>query len=487
MDNPRVRFAPSPTGELHVGGARTALFNWLFARRYGGRFVLRLDDTDRERFLQEHFQSILDSLRWLGLHWDEGPEVGGPYGPYIQSERLSLYQGEADKLLKEGRAYYCFCSVEELAERKEILRSRGEPPRYDGRCRNIPPEEAEKRMEQESFVIRIKSPEKGDTVVEDIVRGNVKFENRYLDDFILIRSNKLPTYNFASVVDDSKMEITHVIRAEEHLSNTPRQQIIAQNLGYNIPRYAHVPMILAPDHSKLSKRHGATAVHEYRDLGILPEALMNYLVLLGWSPGDDREIITSGEMIRSFSLERVSKNPAIYDQAKLTWLNAHYLRTADNERISELTLPFLQQEGLIGKEITPDIRHRVQLVVEAVRDRVRTLKEIAEAADYFFRDDYTFDGEGVEKHFRQEGVGEILNEVARAMEEAEPFEPETIKRTLKKVSKDKKVSPARVNLPTRLAISGRTMGPDLFETVSVLGRQKTVERIQRAVREFNLQ
>lgn len=486
MNQVRVRFAPSPTGELHIGGARTALFNWLFARRCGGCFILRLDDTDRERSLQEHFQSILDSLRWLGLGWDEGPEIGGEYGPYIQSERLSLYKEEASRLLKEGRAYYCFCSPEALAERKEELRRQGQPPRYDGRCRQFSPEEAEDRIKKESFIIRIKSPDKGETIVRDIVRGDVTFENRYLDDFILLRSSGLPTYNFASVVDDSKMSISHVIRAEEHLSNTPRQQIIALSLGYEVPYYAHVPMILAPDHSKLSKRHGATAVHEYREMGILPEALLNYLALLGWSPGDDREILTMEEMTESFSLERVTKNPAIYDQDKLTWLNGHYLRTGELERITELVLPFLQQEELIDQEVSDEDRRKVLQVVEVVRDRVKTLKEVAEAVDYFFKDEYTFDSEGVEKHFKQDGVGDILQEVAQTMEQVEPFEPEEIKKTLKQVSKNKKVSPSKVNLPTRLAVSGRTMGPDLFETISLLGKQKIVERIHRAVHKFNL-
>jgi glutamyl-tRNA synthetase len=325
----RVRFAPSPTGSLHIGGARTALFNWLFARHHGGSLILRIDDTDLARSTEESTRGILSALRWLGLDWDEGPDAGGSYGPYFQSQRLELYTKIAQELVDQGRAYYCYCTPEELAERRKQAMAEGKAPRYDGRCRELTSQERiQKENEGHRPAIRLRIPDAGETVVQDFFRGDVVFANDVLDDFIIIKSNGMPTYNFACVVDDAKMQISHILRAEEHLSNTPRQILIYQALGYPLPIFAHVPMILAPDRSKLSKRHGATSVEEFRDMGYLPEALINYLALLGWSPEGEEEILSLPELVRQFTLERVGKTAAVYDVKKLTWMNGHYL----NER-----------------------------------------------------------------------------------------------------------------------------------------------------------
>ena len=481
MHDVRVRFAPSPTGELHIGGVRTALFNWLYARNNGGKLVLRIDDTDRQRSSEGYLETILSSFKWLGLDWDEGPVIGGDYGPYRQSERLSIYREDVERLLAQGKAYTCFCTAEELETERERCRSLGQPPRYSGRCRNLTPEVVDKKKaEGQEFVIRAITPSEGETVVHDLVRGKVTFENKGFDDPIIIKSDGLPTYNFASVVDDSKMKITHVIRAEEHLSNTPRQQLIAGQLGYSVPLYAHVSMILAPDHSKLSKRHGATSVQEYRDLGILPEALLNYLALLGWSPGDDREIMSMDEMISLFSLKRVSKNPAIYDLPKLTWLNGHYLRTGKLDRMATMAIYFLQKEDIVPSNITPAEKERISEIVQLVRVKVKTLAEIADASRYFFTDDFEYDQKGVAKHFKKDGVHVMIKRIQEVLAGVEPYTAEEIERSFVQLSEELQVSLGKINPATRLAMTGRTMGPELFPLIALLGREKGLERLKRA-------
>lgn len=482
MKEIRVRFAPSPTGELHIGGARTALFNWLFVRHHGGKMILRIDDTDRERSSEAHLNSIVNSLQWLGLNWDEGPGKGGEYGPYIQSERLALYQEETKKLLEEGKAYPCFCTLEELEEHKEMLRQQGKPPRYSGKCRHLTNEEREKRIANgQKFVIRLLLPPEEEIVVEDLIRGRVVFEHKVFDDFIITRSDGLPTYNLVSVIDDHKMKITHVVRAEEHLSNTPRQQLIIKQLGYQYPIYAHVPMILAPDHSKLSKRHGATSVEEYKNMGIMPEALVNYLALLGWSPGEDKEIMSLEEMIKLFTLERVSKNPAIYDIKKLTWLNGYYMRSMELDILVEKTLPFLEKESIIPQPISSTEKEKVKNVLDLIRDRVKTLAEVGESCLYFFEDDFPYDEKGSKKHFKKENTGFILNEVAKVLEMVEPFIVENTKKKLNDLSEKLETPLSKINPVLRFAITGSTMGPDLHEIISFLGKERTIARIQKAI------
>ena len=376
------------------------MFNYLFARASGGTFILRIDDTDQERSRPEFITALMVALRWLGLEWDEGP--------FFQVQNLDEYNREAARLLEENKAYHCYCTPEELAAGRAEARKLGKPYLYPGTCRNLSQEEARAFLaEGRSPVVRLVTPDQGETVVDDEIRGRVVFDNRNLDDFIIVKSNGLPTYNFASVVDDARLRISHVIRAEEHLSNTPRQVICARALGYELPCYAHVPMILAPDRSKLSKRHGATSVEEFRAQGYLPEALLNYLALLGWSPGED-EILDLSAMIERFSLERVHKTAAIYDTAKLTWMNGHYLWEADPVRLTQLALPFFQKEGLLPEN--PDEKDLVflQTVIETVRSRVKTLSELAEASTYFYRDQFDYDAKGVQKHFKKEGTAALL-------------------------------------------------------------------------------
>lgn len=470
----RVRFAPSPTGELHIGGARTALFNYLFARANSGSFILRIDDTDMERSKPEYTEGLISSMRWLGLDWDEGP--------YFQSRRLEDYSREAARLLEEGKAYHCYCTPEELAQGREAARKAGKPYLYPGKCRNLSEKEtADYIAAGRKPVLRLRIPDGGDTVVKDLIRGDVRFDNRILDDFIIIKSKGLPTYNFASVVDDASLRITHVIRAEEHLSNTPRQQLCVDALGYEAPFYAHVPMILAPDRSKLSKRHGATSVEEFREKGYLPEALINYMVLLGWSPGEE-EIISLAEMTPLFTLERVNKTAAIYDTTKLTWMNGHYLREAPLDRLAAGALPFFEAEGLIERPLGDEEMAYLKKVVDRVRDRVKTLAELAEASTYYYRDEFSYDPKGVEKHFRKEGSADLLRKAAELLQRLEPFDLETIEKAYRSLSSELNISAGRLIHPTRLAISGRTMGPGLFDIIVLLGRDKTVSRMKKAAR-----
>ncbi len=468
----RVRFAPSPTGELHIGGARTALFNYLFARGNNGTFILRIDDTDLERSRPEYTEGLINSMRWLGLDWDEGP--------YYQSKRLEKYAAEAARLLEEDKAYHCYCTPEELAAGREEARKAGKPYLYPGTCRHLPREKKEAYLAAgRGAVVRLRTPDSGETVVNDIIRGEVRFDNRNLDDFIIIKSNGLPTYNFASVVDDALMQITDVIRAEEHLSNTPRQQLCAEALGCELPRYAHVPMILAPDRSKLSKRHGATSVEEFREGGYLPEALINYMVLLGWSPGEE-EIISLTKMVPLFSLERVNKTAAIYDTVKLTWMNGHYLREDPLDELAAEALPFFEAEGLLKPPLEEEELNYFKSVVDTVRDRVKTLVDLADASSYFYRDEFTYDPKGVEKHFRKEGTAGLLRQAAALVQKIEPFAIEPIEKAYRALSEELGISTGRLIHPTRLALSGRTMGPGLFDIIALLGREKTVARLEKA-------
>jgi glutamyl-tRNA synthetase len=478
----RVRFAPSPTGNLHIGGARTALFNWLFARHNGGRFILRIDDTDLARSTEESTRAIFSALKWLGLDWDEGPEVGGPYGPYFQSQRLEIYKKIAHELVDKGLAYYCYCTPEELAERRKQAMAEGKAPRYDGRCRDLTLEErAKKEDEGRRPTIRLRIPDTGETVVQDYFRGDVAFANDALDDFIILKSNGMPAYNFACVVDDAAMKITHILRAEEHLSNTPKQVLLYQALGQPLPVFAHVSMILAPDRSKLSKRHGATSVEEFRDQGYLPEALINYLALLGWSPEGEDELFSLPELVEQFSLDRVGKTAAVYDVKKLTWMNGHYLNQEDLDLIVELALPFLQRKNLVPEEPTPEEMAYIKKVVGAVRTRVKTLAEIADASEYFFIDDFSYEEKGVRKHFQKEGVVDRLKMARQRLAALDTFDLENTEKVYRDLSDELGIKTGMIIHPTRMALSGRTMGPGLFDIMVILGKEKTLQRLDRAV------
>ena len=485
MSTVRVRYAPSPTGYLHIGGARTALFNWLFARRYGGSLVLRIEDTDVSRGKEGSVEGMTRGFKWLGLDWDEGPEKGGPYGPYFQSRRGQLYKEAAMRLVDSGAAYYCYCTVEELTERREAARREGRPPRYDGRCRHLSIEE-QRRLEADGRrpAIRLVVPDEGATTYEDIIRGPVSFDNSTIDDLVLVRSDGMPTYNFACVVDDHSMAISHVIRADEHISNTPKQLRIYQALGWEPPRFAHVPMILAPDRSKMSKRHGATSVEEYRDLGFLPEAVVNYLAFLGWTPQGESEFLGVEEMIPQFALEDVNRGAAIYDLAKMQWVNAHYLRSMDVTEITRRAIPFYVKEGLLTEAPAGDAFHWLVKVVAAMRERVKTLAELPPATSYFFGDQFDYEEKAWQKYFageRREQTVKVLTQARDLLASIADFTIENTEAGYRKLVEDLGISGGDLFHPTRVALSGRTVGPGLFDVITLLGRERCVERLDRAI------
>ena len=359
----RLRFAPSPTGQLHVGNVRTALFNWLMARRHGGTFILRIEDTDVDRSTRESERAILEDLRWMGLEWNEGVEVGGDKGPYRQTERLDLYRAHARELIDQEKAYYCFCSPETLEADRQAALEAGRPPMYPGTCGRIPASEARRRVEAgEPAVIRFRVPKAGEVPFTDLVRGPIWFDLDVIGDFVLVRSGGIPAYNFAVVVDDKLMEITHVIRGEDHISNTPRQVLLYEAFGWKPPAFAHVSLVMGPDHSPLSKRHGATSVAEFRARGYLPEALTNYLALLGWSPGDGDELLPLDELARRFRLEDVGHSAGVFDVEKLAWANRHYLRAADPGRLARLALPYMEREGWLSEPTDEDLAYLARVV-----------------------------------------------------------------------------------------------------------------------------
>ena len=474
----RVRYAPSPTGTLHIGGARTALFNYLFARHEGGTFVLRIEDTDQAREVEGSAEAMMAGLRSLGILWDEGPDVGGAHGPYRQSERLRRYQADLERLRDADRVYPCFCTPEELAAARQSQQQAGKPPRYAGTCRNLSAADIRAR-EGQPYVLRFRLPEQGATIVEDMIRGSVRFEHAVLDDFVVRKSDGMPVYNFAVVVDDYDMAISHVIRGEEHLSNTPKQILLFQALGYPIPAFAHVPMILAPDRSKLSKRHGATSVAEYRDLGILPEALVNYLALLGWSPPDGEEFFTLEKAARSFALDRIQHTAAVYDQKKLEWMNAQYLRDLPLEHVAREVRPFLADIGVDPDH--PEERPEVDLpaAVQLVRERSRTLRELADQMAFLYRPVTEYDAAGVDKHFGPDSA-DRLRALAEALESQSSFAAQDLNALYQTIAEGMGIPRAQLIHPTRLALTGRTVGPGLFELMAALGRTASVVRLRRA-------
>ena len=471
----RVRFAPSPTGYLHIGGARTALFNYLFARHEGGSFVLRIEDTDQARSTKEAVENILESLRWLGLDWDEGPDKGGEFGPYYQMQRIALYKNYADELLKQGRAYFCYCSPEELAGRKKEALRKGNPPGYDGRCRNIPPEERAGK----DRVIRFKASDEGITEVEDLIRGKVRFENVLLDDFVIMKSSGTPTFIFANVVDDHLMQITHIIRGDEHLSNTPRQILLYRALGFPLPSFGHLSMILGSDRKKLSKRTGATSLDWYRREGYLPQALVNYLVLLGWGTSESQELFSSvEEIIQKFSLKAVSKNPAIFDIQKLDWMNGQYIKRLGVDELTRLVEPYLKEKNLLrGDEDGEWLKE----IVALEQERLKTLSQITEYADFFFLPEITYDEKAMRKVLRKEGVSRILIEYRDKLNDLEPFTVETVESTARKIIAGLGIKGGALIHPTRVALTGRTVGPGLFELMALLGREVTIKRLEKAI------
>ncbi len=460
--NVRTRFAPSPTGLLHVGGARTALFCWLFARRRGGAFVLRIEDTDRERSTQASMDAILDGLRWLGLDADEGP--------FFQTDRLPLYREHVERLLHDGKAYRCYCSREELEAMRDAQRARGEKPRYDGRCRHrTGPSPA-----GVDPVVRFRNPTEGQVVFEDLVRGPAAFDNRELDDLVIARGDGMPTYNFGAVVDDLDMGITHVIRGDDHVMNTPRQLNLVAALGAPPPRYAHVPMILGPDGQRLSKRHGAVGVTRFRDDGYLPEALLNHLVRLGWSHGD-REIFSREEMIELFDVADVNRAPASFDYDKLGWLNQHYVRQADPERLGALLAGQFERMGIdMSGGAAPSLLARVQ------RERARTLAEMAEKSRFAFEEYVEFDERAVKKHLRPAAL-EPLEATRARLHALADWEPAALHAAVAECAEALSLNLGKVAQPLRVALTGAAASPAIELTLQMVGRDAALSRIDRAI------
>ncbi len=479
----RVRFAPSPTGFPHVGNMRTALFNWLFARHCGGKFVVRIEDTDQTRLVKGAVEAILDGLGWLGLDWDEGPGVGGPYGPYFQSQRLELYQEIADRLVRQGDAYYCYCSPERLAAMRAEQERLKLPPGYDRHCRNLDPEEEARYIAQGiTPVVRMKVPTDGETTFHDLIRGNVTFKNATLDDFVLLKSDHYPTYHLANVVDDWSMKISHVLRAEEWLSSTPRHLLIYKALGFEPPEFAHLPMILGPDRSKLSKRHGAVSIIEYKEKGYLPQAMFNFLALLGWSVDDKTEVIPREDIINSFSLERVSKTAAIFNIEKLNWMNGVYVRQLSLDEFTKVALPFLEK-GLSPQVGRPLDMSYVRRVLPLVQERAKLLSDIPELASFFFVDDLDYDVGLLlsGKNITLSQALKILEVSYRQLVELDDFSEESLEKVLRPLALALGLKTGDLFGLLRVAITGRTATPPLFKTMSVLGKDRCLKRIQRAI------
>ncbi|HEX5418193.1 MAG TPA: glutamate--tRNA ligase, partial [Chloroflexota bacterium] len=390
---PRVRYAPSPTGFPHVGNIHTALFNWLFARHTGGSFILRIEDTDQERIVPGSLEAIYQSLRWLGMTWDEGPEVGGPFGPYFQSERLEIYRARAEELLQKGLAYRCFCSLERLAEVRAAQEARKEPPRYDQFCRTISLDQSAKRAQNgEPYVIRMAVPNSGETTFHDILRGEITFQNALIDDQVLVKSDGWPTYHLANIVDDHLMGVTHVLRGDEWISSTPKHVLLYQFFGWELPAFGHFPILLTPTRAKLSKRRGAPDILDLRANGYLPDAVVNFLSLLGWSPEGNEEILSRAELIGQFTLERVGATPSIYNPEKLDWLNGAYIRQLSPDELTERLIPFFQEAGLIPPgAVPPADRQRIAELIPLIQERIKTLKEAPELSDFFFKEQLTYD------------------------------------------------------------------------------------------------
>jgi len=470
-DKVRVRFAPSPTGHLHIGGVRTALFNYLFARHHNGTFILRIEDTDRSRSTEEFIKSIIESMKWLGLNWDEGP--------FRQTDRFNIYRRYVDRLLTEGKAYYCYCSSEELEERRRQALSKGIPPKYDSRCRNLEKmQDARSKMQERNPAVRFKMPQEGQIVVEDLIRGRVVFENSQLDDLIIMRSDGTPTYNFVVVVDDIDMKITHVIRGDDHLNNTPKQIHIYRAFGHESPFFAHLPMILGSDKTRLSKRHGTTSVEAYKDMGYLPEALINYLARLGWAFGD-QEIFSREELIEKFSLDSVGSSSAVFNPEKLLWLNSQYINNSTPGRLSELVMPLLIKDGIINETEEVD-KAWLNRAISTLRERSRTLTELASSLKYYISEHVEIDQKAKEK-FLNERVLPYLIELRDALISLEGFVSSRIEDVFMSIIKRHNLKLGDLAQPVRVVITGTTISPGIFDVLEIVGKEKTIKRLEKAI------
>jgi len=474
---PRVRFAPSPTGYLHVGGARTALFNWLYARRHGGTFVLRIEDTDVQRSSADMVAGIVDGLRWLGLDWDEGPEVGGSHGPYFQSERLDRYRKAAARLVAEGRAYYCYCSPERLRAEREKAEARGDAWQYDRACLALSAEQiAAREASGAPRAIRFNVPAT-QASFDDIVHGRIAFDPHAIEDFVILRSDNYPTYHLSVVVDDVEMRITHVIRGDDHISNTPKHLLLFEALGAPAPAFAHVPLILGGDKKRLSKRHGATSVTEYRRQGYLPSAMVNFLALLGWSPGGDRELMSAGELVASFSLEGISGGNAVFNVEKLDWMNGQYIGRLPVGELAAAAAPFVAEAGL-SLPSDPAWWHRL---LDLLRPRAKRLTDFVELARPFLVDTVEYDSSAIAQHLSAPDVAGHLTALAVALRTVEPFDESHVEAVVRRTAAERGITAGSLIHATRVALTGRTTSPGLFEMIALLGRERTVVRLEELV------
>ncbi|MCD6147966.1 glutamate--tRNA ligase [bacterium] len=501
----RVRFAPSPTGFLHLGLARTALVNYIFARKNEGKFILRIEDTDIERSKEVFEKDILEGLKWLGIKWDEGPDIGGNYGPYRQSQRRAIYKKYLEKLLKEGKAYYCFCSKEELEAERQYQMSIGQPPHYSGRCASLSKEEVKRRLsEGKPSVIRFRMPSRK-VVFNDLIRGGVEFDTSLIGDIVIAKDLDNPLYNFSVVVDDFEMKISHVIRGEDHISNTPKQILIQEALGFSHPAYAHLPLILGPDRTKLSKRHGAVAIAEYRKEGYLPQALINFMAFLGWNPGTEREIYSLNSLIKDFSLDRIQKSGAVFNIKRLDFLNGFYIRQTPVEKLTELCIPYLVEEKLIepvwnseklyveGYKIVATGEtisfNYLTKIVSIYRERLKKLSEIVELTDFFFKEKLDYEKQLLK--WREMSEREIKYALARAEKQLSRIEEENwdreklqeilVREAEKVAEKLKREGRGYLLWPVRVALTGKATSASPFEVAEVLGKEKTLRRLRQAI------
>jgi glutamyl-tRNA synthetase len=469
----RVRFAPSPTGHLHIGGARTALFNWLFARHNKGVFLLRIEDTDRSRSTEDYIHSIIEGMQWLKFDWDEGP--------FRQTDRFEIYRTYADTLVKEGKAYYCYCTPKELEQRRQEALTKGKSPKYDGRCRDIKDkgQGSSHRGQGKNPAVRFKMPQEGQTVVNDLIKGETVFENSQLDDLIIMRSDGTPTYNFTVVVDDVDMNITHVIRGDDHLNNTPKQIHIYNSLGYALPQFAHLPMILGADKTRLSKRHGATSVLTYQEMGYLPDAIVNYLVRLGWSHGD-QEVFTREELIKYFSFENVGKASAVFNPEKLLWLNSQYIINAKNEELADLVMPFLIKEQIIDQGYDID-KIWLSRAIATLKERSKTLSELAQSLRYYIAEDIEYQEKAKGKFLNEKNLSNLI-EVNEALNPLDHFTADEIEKVFMSIAEKHNVKLGNIAQPVRVAMTGKAESPGIFEVIEIAGKEKTLKRLEKAIK-----
>jgi glutamyl-tRNA synthetase len=478
----RVRFAPSPTGYLHVGGARTALFNWLYARRHGGAFVLRIEDTDAERSSDDMVRAILTSLRWMGVDWDEGPDVGGPHGPYTQTARFDRHRERAGELVRGGHAYYCYCTTERLQAERAAADARGGGWIYDRRCLELTPDEiARNEAAGVPRAVRMRVPQ-GDTTFDDLVHGPITVDHSTIEDFVVVRSDGLPTYQLSVVCDDIDMAITHVVRGDDHISNTPKQILLYRAFGASIPAFAHVPLILGPDKKRLSKRHGATSVGEYEAQGILPEAFVNFLALLGWSPGTDEELFTRDALVERFSLEGISGGNAVFNPEKLEWFSAQHLARLTPADLIARVRPGLQGAGLWDDTLASTRREWFERVLGLIVPRAKRLGDFVPQLQPFLGDVGAYDAGAAEKHLKVPGLAHAVRMLGAAFGELAPFDEASTETTLRAVAEGAGMKFGALVHATRLAITGRGVSPGLFETIVLIGRGRVVERLDALAR-----